>query len=69
MYLDLGLVRQPNEAPIAFVPPVSIEDRPLLLMVVSITHSVLHHKSFIKTCHEHHIYVLMHVIKCVDQFL
>ena len=32
--LDLGLVRQPSEAPIAFVPPVSIEDRPLLWMVV-----------------------------------
>ena len=28
--LDLDLVRQPSEAPVAFVPPVSIEDRPLL---------------------------------------
>ena len=34
MDLDLGLVRQPSEAPVAFVPPVSIEDRPLLWMVV-----------------------------------
>jgi len=25
----------------------------------SVTLSVLHHKSFTKTCHEHHIYVLM----------
>ena len=32
--LDLGLVRQPSEAPVVFVPPMSIEDRPLLLMVV-----------------------------------
>ena len=32
--LDLDLVRQPSEAPVAFVPPVSIEDRPLLWMVV-----------------------------------
>ena len=26
-------------------------------------------KSFTKTHHEHHVYVLVHVIKCVDQFL
>ena len=32
--LDLDLVRQPSEARIALVPPVSIEDRPLLWMVV-----------------------------------
>ena len=32
--LDLGLVRQPSEASVAFVPPVSIEDRLLLWMVV-----------------------------------
>ena len=32
-----------------------------------ITPSVLHHISFTKTCHEHHVYVLMHVIKSVDQ--
>ena len=34
MDLDLDLVRQPSEAPVAFVPPVSIEDRLLLWMVV-----------------------------------
>ena len=33
----------------------------------SVTPSVLHCKLFTKTCHEHHIYVLMHVRKCVDQ--
>ena len=32
--LDLNLVRQPSEAPVVFVPPVSIEDHPLLWMVV-----------------------------------
>ena len=32
--MDLDLVRQLSEAPIAFVPPESIEDRPLLWMVV-----------------------------------
>ena len=32
--LDLDLVRQPSKAPVAFVPPMSIEDRPLLWMVV-----------------------------------
>jgi hypothetical protein len=32
--LDLDLVGQPSEARIAFVPPVSIENRPLLWMVV-----------------------------------
>ena len=34
--------------------------------IVVVTPSVLHCKSF-KTCHEHHVYVLMHVIKSVDQ--
>ena len=33
-YLDLDLVRHSSEARIAFVPPVSIEDRPLLWIVV-----------------------------------
>ena len=33
-----------------------------------VTPSVLHYKSFTKTPHEHHVYVLMHVIKSVDQF-
>ena len=32
--MDLDLVRHSSEARIAFVPPVSIEDRPLLWMVV-----------------------------------
>ena len=32
--LDLDLVRHSSEARIALVPPVSIEDRPLLWMVV-----------------------------------
>ena len=32
--LDLYLVRHSSEAQIAFAPPVSIEDRPLLWMVV-----------------------------------
>ena len=34
-----------------------------------VTPSVLHRKSFTKACHEHHVYVLMHVIECVDQFM
>ena len=33
-YLDLDLVRHSREARIALDPPVSIEDRPLLWMVV-----------------------------------
>ena len=32
--LDLDLVRHSSEARVAFVPPVLIEDRPLLWMVV-----------------------------------
>ena len=32
--LDLDLVRHSSEAQIAFVPPVWIEDRPLMWMVV-----------------------------------
>jgi hypothetical protein len=32
--LDLNLVRQPSEARVAFVSLMSIEDRPLLWMVV-----------------------------------
>ena len=32
--LDLDLVRHSSEARVAFVPPVSIVDRPLLWMVV-----------------------------------
>ena len=34
-----------------------------------VTPSVIHPKSFTKTCHEHHVYVLMHVMECVDKFL
>ena len=34
-----------------------------------VTPSMLHPKLFIKTCHGHHVYVLMHVIECVDKFL
>ena len=33
-YLDLDLVRHSSEARIALVPPMSIEDRPMLWMVV-----------------------------------
>ena len=32
--MDLNLVRQLSEAPVAVVPPESIEDRPLLWMIV-----------------------------------
>ena len=41
----------------------------MVVPVCAITPLVLHHKSFTKTCHEHHVYMLMHVIECVDQFL
>ena len=34
-----------------------------------VTPSVLHPKSFTKICHEHDVYVLMHVIEYVDKFL
>ena len=34
-----------------------------------VTPSVLHPKSFTKTCHEHHVYVLVYVIEYVDKFL
>ena len=34
MGLGLDLVRQQSEALVAFVPPMSIEDRPLLWMVI-----------------------------------
>ena len=32
--LDLDLIRHSNEARVALVPPMSIEDRPLLWMIV-----------------------------------
>ena len=34
-----------------------------------VTSSVLHPKLFTKTSHKHHVYVLVRVIKCVNQFL
>ena len=34
----------------------------VLRLTWAVTPSVLHYKSFAKTCHEHHGYVLMHVI-------
>ena len=30
---------------------------------------MLHPKSFTKTRHEHHIYVLVHVMECIDEAL
>ena len=34
-----------------------------------VTPSMLHPKSFTKTRHEHHIYVLVHVMECIDEAL
>jgi hypothetical protein len=34
-----------------------------------VTSSVLPHKQLAKTCHEHHIYLILHVIYCVDKVL
>ena len=34
----------------------------------TVTPSVLRSKSSTKICNKHHIYMLMHVIKCVDNF-
>ena len=34
-----------------------------------VTSSVLHPKSFTKTRHEHHIYVLVNVMECIDEAL
>ena len=42
---------------------------PSRLCSTSVTPSVLHPKSITKTCHEHHVYVLMYVIECIDKFL
>ena len=36
---------------------------------IYVTPSVLCPKQTTKPCHEHHVYVIKHVIKCVDQFL
>ena len=44
-------------------------DRDLSTNGVSTGLSGQYGESFTKTCHEHHVYVLMHVIKCADQFL
>ena len=33
-----------------------------------VTPLVLRFKPTTKTCHEHHVYVIMHVIECVDKF-
>ena len=41
--------------------------RERLARALIVTPLVLHHKLFTKTLHEHHVYVLMHVIKSVDQ--
>jgi hypothetical protein len=35
----------------------------------SVTPSVLPHKTTYKTIHEHHIYLILHVIYCVDKVL
>ena len=40
-----------------------------LLNEESVTPSVLPLKQLAKLCHEHHVFVIMHVIKCVDPFL
>ena len=45
------------------------QDEILFLGGRVVTPSVLYRKSFTKTRHEHHVYVLMHVIECVDKFL
>ena len=36
---------------------------------ISVTPSVLRPKQTTKLCHEHHVYVIKHVIECVDKFL
>ena len=41
----------------------------VLVGTTTVTPSVLHPKQTTKPCHEHHVYVIKHVIKCVDQFL
>ena len=37
--------------------------------VVCVTPLVLRPKQTTKSCHEHHVYVIMHVIEGVDKFL
>ena len=40
----------------------------MINLVKHVTFLVLHPKLFTKTYHEHHVYVLMYVIECVDKF-
>ena len=40
-----------------------------LACLLIVTPSVLRPKPTTKPCHEHHVYVIKHVVKCVDQFL
>ena len=43
--------------------------RPQSLTELCVIPSVLRPKQTIKSCHEHHVYVIMHVIEDVDKFL
>ena len=36
--------------------------------ILGVTPSVLRPKQITKTCHEHHVYVITHVVECVDEF-
>jgi hypothetical protein len=54
--LDLDLVRQPSEALVAFVPPVSIEDHPLLWMVVR---SQIYYPKYILACESRKLVTLL----------
>ena len=47
--------------PVAASEPRTVRDR--------VTPSVLHPKQHAKSCHEHHVYVTLHVIKSVDELL
>ena len=38
-----------------------------LLDSCNVTPSVLRPKQITKPCHEHHVYVIMHVMECVDK--
>ena len=40
-----------------------------MLLPLLVTPSVLRPKQITKPCHEHHVYVIMHVMKCVDNIL
>jgi hypothetical protein len=41
----------------------------LLINKDYVTPSVLRPKQTTKSCHGHHVYVIMHVVKCVYKFL